>query len=463
MKSLLFFFLVFLANSLSIAQSDHSKTAIDNFRAYYNSGKYIVIFNNFSPEMKKDFSSEKTRHLLSDLKNRFGNIENIEYIDSSPENYESYKVVFEKETLVLNISLNTENQIKAFSIKSYKQPISERTVNALHNYPNKVAKAIVSKFKNFPNNTQLSIAVISNGKTDYYGILKTNNTIKAIENQHKIFEIGSITKVLTSSVLASLVKDKKIKLTDPIHIYYSFPLKGDHKINFQSLANHTSGLPRLPPNLNPKDENNPYQDYDKIRIETYLRNSLVLENSSEPIYSYSNLGVGILGYTLGLSQKTTFQKLLHQKIFKRYKMTNSFTNSRDLGKKLVKGLDSNGVMVCNWDFDALFAAGGVLSSAEDLAIFARAQFDPNNTELALTRKPTFKINKDMKIGLGWHILQSDQGKTLYWHNGGTGGYSSSITVNTDQKTAVVILSNIANFNEDIDDLCMELMEYISQK
>lgn len=44
--------------------------------------------------------------------------------------------------------------------------------------------------------------------------------IKPIENQHKVFEIGSITKVFTSTVLASLVDEGKIKLTDEINPFY---------------------------------------------------------------------------------------------------------------------------------------------------------------------------------------------------------------------------------------------------
>lgn len=52
----------------------------------------------------------------------------------------------------------------------------------------------------------------------------------------------------------------------------------------------------------------------------------------------------------------------------------------------------------------------------------------------------------MKIGLGWHILKMQNGNDLFTHNGGTGGYSSSILVNVEDHTAVIVLSNVSAFH-----------------
>lgn len=460
-KSLLILILTLTANLL-FAQTDNYKTAIDNFQVNYNAEKYDEIFNNFSSEMKQALPVEKTKEFLTGLKNQVGKIENKEFISYQQGTYATYKTKFEKMVLAVNISLDNENLINGLFIKPYEEPkeTSSNSVNALSSYPKEISEIIFSKTKDFPNNSQLSIALIQNGKTNYYGIIKTNDTIKPIENQNKIFEIGSITKVFTSTVLASLIEDKKIKLTDEINTFYSFAFKDDTKINFESLANHTSGLPRLPENLKPKDENNPYKDYGKKAIDEYLQNLMKLNSKT---YAYSNLGAGLLGYTLGLSQKTIFQKLLQKRVFDKYKMKNSFVTSQNLENKLVKGLDENGKTVSNWDFDVLFGGGGILSTTEDLAKFANAQFNLKNKELTLTRKPTFEINENMKIGLGWHILKSKNGKDLIWHNGGTGGYSSSMTVNIQDKTAVIILSNVSDINKNIDDLCFELINKMDKK
>lgn len=441
-------------------QTDNYKKAIENFQSNYNTENYEDIFNNFSSEMKQALPIDKANQFLTGLKSQVGKIKKTEFVSYQQGTYATYKTNFEKAVLAVNISLDKQNQINGLFIKPYEEPIKTEstTVNALSNYPTDVAEIIFAKTKDFPNKTQLSIAVIQNGETNYYGIIKENDTIKQAKNQNKIFEIGSITKVFTSTVLASLVEEGKIKLTDKINSYYSFPFKDNINLNFKDLANHTSGLPRLPENLDLSNETNPYKSYGKTQIEEYLKNFLKLENAKT--YSYSNLGTGLLGYTLGLTQKMSFQKLLQNKVFDKYKMKNSFVSTEKLNDNLVKGLNPNGEITPNWEWDVLFGAGGILSTTEDLVKFAEAQFNPKNKELTLTRTPTSNINENMKIGLGWHLLKSKSGKDIIWHNGGTGGYSSSITLNTNDKTAVIILSNLSAFHpkmENIDQLCIELI------
>ncbi len=463
-KTTIILILTFMTNVM-FAQTDNYKIAIDNFQTNYNAEKYEDIFNSFSSEMKQALPIEKTKQFLAGLKSQVGKIEKTEFVSYQQGTYATYKTNFEKAVLAVNISLDKQNQINGLYIKPYEEPkkTESTSVNTLSNYPTDVAEIIFSKSKDLPNNTQLSIALIQNGKTNYYGIIKVNDTIKPNENQNKIFEIGSITKVFTSTVLTSLVADKKLKITDEINSYYSFPFKNNIKIKFESLANHTSGLPRLPENLDLSNETNPYKNFGEREIEDYLKNLLKLENEPSKISSYSNLGAGLLGYTLGLSQKTSFQKLLQKRIFDKYKMTNSFTSSQNLNNKLVKGLDGNGEVVTNWDFDVLFGGGGILSSTEDLVKFAYAQFNPKNKELTLTRKSTFNIDESMKIGLGWHILKTDKGFNWVWHNGGTGGYSSSMVIDAEKKNGVIILSNVSNIKDNIDDLCFKLMKQIEKQ
>lgn len=460
MKKTLFLLIATLMTNLLFAQTENYKIAIDNFQSNYNAEKYNEIFNTFSSEMKQALPLEQTVEFLKGLKSQVGKIENKEFIAYQQETYATYKTKFEKMILAVNISLDNENLINGLFIKPYEEPkeTSSNSVNALSSYPKEISEIIFSKTKDFPNNTQLSIAIIQNGKTNYYGIIKRNDTIKPIENETKVFEIGSITKVFTSTVLASLVEEGKIKLTDKLNSYYSFPFKDNINLNFKDLANHTSGLPRLPENLDLSNETNPYKNYGKNQIEEYLKIFLKLNNVKT--YSYSNLGTGLLGYTLGISQKTSFQQLLQKKVFDKYKMKNSFVSPQNLNHKLVKGQNSNGEITSNWDWDVLFGAGGILSTTEDLAKFAEAQFNPKNKELALTRTSTFDIDENMKIGLGWHLLKSKIGNELVWHNGGTGGYSSSMTLNTNNKTAVIILSNLSAYHSkmrEIDELCFELI------
>ena len=82
-------------------------------------------------------------------------------------------------------------------------------------------------------------------------------------------------------------------------------------------------------------------------------------------------------------------------------------------------------------------------------------FSSNN--LNLKGSIYFEINENLRIGLGWYILKTENGNDLFWHNGGTGGYSSSITIDLKNKRAVIILSNVENINKTIDELGLELI------
>lgn len=462
-KILLILVLICMSNSI-YSQTENYKIAFDTFKTNYNNENYDEIFAQFSSDMQESLPIENTKQFLAGLKNQVGKIIDMKFVGDESGTGAIYKTQFEGAVLGVYISLDNQNKIAGLFIKPYEEPnkIESASTNALIDYPKNISEIIFSKSKSLPNKSQLSIAVIQDGKTKFYGTIRDEEAIKPIENQDKIFEIASITKVFTSSVLALLVEEGKIQLTDEVNSFYPFKFKDEIKITFESLANHTSGLASLPDNFDLANITNPYKTYGEKEIEEYLKNLLKLENEPMKTHSYSNLGTGLLGHSLGLSQKTTFQELLAKKIFEKFDMNNSFTSSQNLDNNLIKGMDANGSIVSNWDFDVLFGAGGILSTAEDLSKFALNQFNPKNKELALTRNPTFDIAERLKIGLGWFIFKSKKDDNLYWHNGGTGGYSSFLVVNVKNKSAIIILSNVSNINDTIDKLGFELLKEIEE-
>src|SRR5690606_32838891 len=182
MKKLFFILTIILMSNPIFAQTENYKTAIENFQENYNSEKYEEIFDAFSTEMKQALPLETTKQFLAGLKAQAGKIESKEFIEYQQETYATYKTKFEKMVLVVNISLDNENLVNGLFIKPYEEPTetTKNIANALNNYPKEISEIIFSQAKDFPNNTQLSIAIIQNGKTNYYGIVKTNDTIKPI-------------------------------------------------------------------------------------------------------------------------------------------------------------------------------------------------------------------------------------------------------------------------------------------
>ncbi|KXX70948.1 hypothetical protein AVL50_10820 [Flammeovirga sp. SJP92] len=227
------------------------------------------------------------------------------------------------------------------------------------------------------------------------------------------------------------------------------------------MANHTSGLPGLPSNLeltkvNPK---NPYKEYREKELYKYLTESLELSNKGE--YLYSNLAVGLLGYTLSEIENDTYEHLLQKKIFSNYNMRNSTSVLDNIKGDLVAGLNTAGEETSNWEFSVLAGAGGIFSTVEDLSNFAIAQFDQTNKALQLTKGKTFEINDDMDIGLGWHILKSQADNNWYYHMGGTGGYTSTMIIDDVSKNGIIVLSNVSAYNPNmvnVEKMSFELMK-----
>ena len=228
------------------------------------------------------------------------------------------------------------------------------------------------------------------------------------------------------------------------------------------MANHTSGMFRLPSNIMPllfKNPENPYSEYSYDLFKEYLIDELQIAENETLKYDYSNLGAGLLAYALSNKKNQEFESLLQETIFDKYTMSSTAFER----KTSFDGIGADGSRAENWQFNALKGAGGLISNTSDLSKFIQAQFDIENTELALTRKETFSISNNFSIGLGWHIYDSNQEDEKYWHNGGTGGYTSSISFRTTNQTGVIILSNISALHEKspvIDELCFELLELI---
>ena len=329
------------------------------------------------------------------------------------------------------------------------------------------SKYIFAETKEFPNNTQLAIAIISNGTPNFYGIKREKDTIFTIENHDNVFEIGSISKVFTATLLADLAINKQLDLEDNITDYLEWPLKDGIEITFKQLSNHTSGLPRLPTNLllDSVDMQNPYKDYDESMLKQYLTKELQLNQNPGEKSEYSNLGVGLLGYILSEIDNTSYENLLQTKICSKYTMGHTTTNRNQIRSQLIIGLDENGIETPNWDLNVLVGAGGILSSVADLSKFAQAHFNDSDQILSLTRKPTFSLEPNKaEIGLGWAI-HKNIGKTLIMHSGGTGGYRSNIVLNMANKNGVIILSNLSAFhknNMNIDNLGIRLLETLDK-
>src|SRR5688572_23142555 len=131
-----------------------------------------------------------------------------------------------------------------------------------------------------------------------------------------VFEIGSITKVFTSLLLADAAQRGELALTDPVAKYLPATVKVPERgraITLQDLATHTSGLPRLPTNFQPKDGTNPYADYSVEQMYAFLSGH-ELAREVGALYDYSNFGAGLLGHALSRRAGLDYEALVRARI-----------------------------------------------------------------------------------------------------------------------------------------------------
>ncbi len=210
---------------------------------------------------------------------------------------------------------------------------------------------------------------------------------------------------------------------------------------------------------------NPFKKYSEKKLEKYIskKMTLVYEQNERP--HYSNVGVGILAYTLCNIAKRDYEFLLDSLIFSKYEMNSSSSNRNEILDKLVIGLNKKGKETPNWDMGSMYGAGSILSTVEDLSKFTLAQFNNSNKELELTRQTFITDTLSFNMGLGWHIAKPNE-DTWYLHQGRTGGYSSGIVIDVAKKNGIIILSNVSAYNKqanNIDDLCVKLMKTLNKQ
>jgi CubicO group peptidase (beta-lactamase class C family) len=142
-----------------------------------------------------------------------------------------------------------------------------------------------------------------------------------------VYEIGSITKTLTTTLLAQAVLSGRVTLDTPVAQLLpdlKIPSRGGKEITLGEIGTQYSALPRLPSNLLPKDGANPYVDYDAAKLKAFLA-GYELPRDPGASYEYSNLGFGLLGYALAQSEHTTWSALTDERILKPLGMTMSGT------------------------------------------------------------------------------------------------------------------------------------------
>ena len=275
-----------------------------------------------------------------------------------------------------------------------------------------------------------------------------------------LFEIGSITKAFTGTLLAEMVLRREVALSDPVAKYlpgWTIPNYKGQVITLLDLATHTSGLPSLPDSLTPANPLDPYADFTEARLIAYLARYQLLRAPATQ-YEYSNMGMALLGRALAERARLPYEVLLRERILTPLGMADTRIDltADDMGRAAA-GHNDQLLPTPDWHLPAFLAAGALHSTVPDLLRFANAVLDttrgPLAKAIAFAIVPRRKYNTTDSVGLAWHHAHID-GADVVWHNGGTGGYRSFLGVAIATGRAIVVL---ANANVSMDDVAISLL------
>lgn len=303
----------------------------------------------------------------------------------------------------------------------------------------------------------LSLGLVINGQS--FEIHKGELLNNKSPSSSTIYEIASLTKTFTGTLLAKALTEGKIELDQDIrlHLKDSFPnlsFQGT-AITFRHLVTHQSGLPHLFPHTpglfdEPDWDQLPYQinqlqeDYSKADFYESLR-QFELDTFPGVPFIYSNAGANLVGYLLEEIYQSSFKELLQEKILGPHRMQNTFLDVQDLDtSRMAFGVNTNGKRMPLRAAKDMKADGGLLASVGDMIKYMHLHLDTAKlvTQTAHQELWDGKFG-DFEAGLFWQIFKDGDKPDRIFQNGGAYGTSSWITLIPELQIGIFMVTNTA--------------------
>ncbi|MBS1688730.1 MAG: beta-lactamase family protein [Bacteroidetes bacterium] len=471
MKRLLhlsFILAVLLISSSCIAQSAHNNDqAFIKVRNFFNEQQADSVYNMTGEGFRTHVSRDVFVNIVETKLFPLGKIRDVEFL-SYKAGISNYKVTYPSIVLEMIIGVDKEDRIEALAFKQYVKAVADKNYFVPSSNPrqtdlDKRIDTVARQYINKVNTVGLSIGILKDGKIATYEYGETKRDNKQLPGNKTIFEIGSVTKTFTATLLAWYVNEKKLSLSDPITKYLPDSVAANpaiQSITVQMLSNHTSGLPPLPDNLvlNGPDSLNPYKYYSKDMMYSWLK-TCSLQSKPGEAYAYSNFATALLGNILEDISHKSYEQMVREIICKPLNMQNTILHLTTTQEKdFVHVYNEEGNSTPAWDFVAFAPAGALHSTVSDLLLYAQANMKNGTDKLSKAMSLTHKITYDKtpKVALGWHIMETAN-QPIYWHNGGTYGSSSYLAFQPSRQIAVVILSNSA---ESVDPIALNILRLL---
>jgi len=297
---------------------------------------------------------------------------------------------------------------------------------------------------------RVSVAYIDGGSVRYAGFGA---------DEHTEFEIGSVSKTFTGSLLADAVARGEVTLETTVADILGHDLADPGAeigtVTLAELASHRSGLPRLATGLDALPSllagqllnRDPYT----ATPDQILAQAQAAGLNNRGTVAYSNLGYAFLGQLLARAAGQSWEELLQKRLLTPLDLEETYApvTAGNLRDGAPTGRSAAGRSEGAWTLEGSAPAGGIRSTAADLAAYAQAQLDgtaPGSGAL----EPQWDDGDGSRYGLAWVTGREagSGGPEITWHNGQTGGFWSMVALDRENRRAVVMLSNVSAGQEE---------------
>lgn len=331
-------------------------------------------------------------------------------------------------------------------------------VSSVRADPPTVADALVARFQGDRTRACVVAARIDGERVERATFCAAPRAAGGAPGLGSAFEIGSVTKTMTSFLVADLVAQGKWTLDDPIATHLPegtrVPRQGDRQILVRDLLTHTSGLPALPARMPHADPENPYA----ALSEADLLASLGDVQLTRPIGSeaaYSNFGMMVVSDAVAHAYGTSFEAAAKSRLFDPLGMKGAFVAAPAPGESVAVGHTARGTPTSAWTIAPdLAGVGMVKATLDDMVRYATAEMadGPLAARLRMTQQPL-----TARFAMNWALARAG-GRDLLVHEGGTGGFSSFVGIDPSAHRGVVILADTALTDLDgLGDVGMALL------
>ncbi len=307
---------------------------------------------------------------------------------------------------------------------------------------------IKDHLNSFPENCEVAIGLIKKDKEIKAGFRRVKGKTMAVQNNTRLFEIASVTKVFTASLLAREIENRQISLKDPLnkHLEYKVGKNVDYgqRIRILHLATHTSGLKAG-------------RFVKEQKFSKYLEN-LELQDAPGSTWAYSNHAVALLGQIIIQTENSPWENLLNDRILEPLGMEQTFPRSSLAPKEQrMKCLKKDGKeRECKFDEKDSFywTTGAMVSNVDDMLIWLKANIHAEdlNEELSFIKSASLPLGDSIEIShsemekryqglIWWHFIDKE-GNRIICHGGTNPDHTIFIAFDRKKEAGVVVYTNV---------------------